>query len=114
MGTGTRRRLCRKRAVRNPPTAPRGLYQTTVVVRAPRRLLLQFRSSFGAIISIRHVFACRTAGMQEAALDEIEFVTGATNTKWGAVRAQLGHPKPFALHYVEIGNEDWFEIGRAS
>ena len=47
--------------------------------------------------------------MQEAALDEIEFVTGATNTKWGAVRAQLGHPKPFALHYVEIGNEDWFD-----
>ena len=43
------------------------------------------------------------------ALDEIEFATGDTNTKWGAKRAQLGHPKPFPLHYVEIGNEDWFD-----
>ena len=45
----------------------------------------------------------------EDALDEIEFVTGDTTTKWGAVRASLGHPKPFPLHYVEIGNEDWFD-----
>jgi alpha-N-arabinofuranosidase len=43
------------------------------------------------------------------ALDEIEFVTGDTSTKWGAVRAKLGHPKPFPLRYVEIGNEDWFD-----
>lgn len=43
------------------------------------------------------------------ALDEIEFATGDTNTKWGAKRAALGHPKPFPLHYVEIGNEDWFD-----
>ena len=40
------------------------------------------------------------------ALDEIEFVSGSTDTKWGAVRAKLGHPQPFPLHYVEIGNED--------
>ena len=43
------------------------------------------------------------------ALDELEFVTGDTSTKWGAVRAKLGHPAPFPLHYVEIGNEDWFD-----
>lgn len=44
------------------------------------------------------------------ALDEIEFVTGdAHSTKWGAVRAKLGHPAPFPLTYVEIGNEDWFD-----
>ncbi len=43
------------------------------------------------------------------ALDEIEFVSGDVGTKWGAVRARLGHPKPFPLHYVEIGNEDWFD-----
>jgi len=44
------------------------------------------------------------------ALDEIEFVIGdATNTKWGAVRAKLGHPAPFPLTYVEIGNEDNFD-----
>ena len=45
----------------------------------------------------------------EDAMDEIEFVTGDTSTKWGAVRAKLGHPAPFPLHYVEIGNEDWFD-----
>ena len=43
------------------------------------------------------------------ALDEIEFVTGDATTKWGARRAQLGHPKPFPLRYIEIGNEDWFD-----
>jgi alpha-N-arabinofuranosidase len=43
------------------------------------------------------------------ALDEIEFVTGDTGTKWGAERAKNGHPAPFPLHYVEIGNEDWFD-----
>jgi len=43
------------------------------------------------------------------ALDEIEYVTGAPDTKWGAVRAANGHPAPFQLTYVEIGNEDWFD-----
>ncbi len=43
------------------------------------------------------------------AMDELEFVTGDTSTKWGAVRAKLGHPKPFPLTYVEVGNEDWFD-----
>jgi alpha-N-arabinofuranosidase len=43
------------------------------------------------------------------ALDEIEFATGDTSTKWGAVRAKLGHPQPFPVKYIEIGNEDWFD-----
>ena len=43
------------------------------------------------------------------ALDEIEYVTGGSNTKWGAERAKNGHPAPFALRYVEIGNEDQFD-----
>ena len=43
------------------------------------------------------------------ALDEIEYVMGGTDTKWGALRAKHGHPEPFPLHYVEIGNEDWFD-----
>ncbi len=43
------------------------------------------------------------------ALDEIEYVTGSTATKWGAVRASDGHPAPFPLEYVEIGNEDEFD-----
>jgi alpha-N-arabinofuranosidase len=47
------------------------------------------------------------------ALDEIEYVTGDTNTKWGAKRAKDGHPAPFPLHYVEIGNEDWFDKSKS-
>ena len=43
------------------------------------------------------------------ALDEIEYVTGDANTKWGAERVKDGHPAPFKLSYVEIGNEDWFD-----
>jgi alpha-N-arabinofuranosidase len=43
------------------------------------------------------------------ALDEIEYVTGSTSTKWGAERAKNGHPEPFKLTYVEIGNEEWFD-----
>jgi alpha-N-arabinofuranosidase len=43
------------------------------------------------------------------ALDEIEYVTGGSDTKWGAERAKDGHPAPFKLTYVEIGNEDNFD-----
>ncbi len=43
------------------------------------------------------------------ALEEIQYVTGSTSTKWGAVRARDGHPAPFQLKYVEIGNEDFFD-----
>jgi len=43
------------------------------------------------------------------ALDEIEYVIGDTTTYWGAKRARDGHPKPFKLQYLEIGNEDWFD-----
>jgi alpha-N-arabinofuranosidase len=45
----------------------------------------------------------------QSALDEVEYVTGDTSTKWGAERAKDGHPVPFPLHYIEIGNEDWFD-----
>lgn len=43
------------------------------------------------------------------ALDEIEYITGDVNTYWGAKRAADGHPAPFKLTYIEIGNEDWFD-----
>jgi alpha-N-arabinofuranosidase len=43
------------------------------------------------------------------ALDEIEYVTGDASTKWGTERVKDGHPAPFPLTYVEIGNEDWFD-----
>jgi alpha-N-arabinofuranosidase len=43
------------------------------------------------------------------ALDEIEYVSGPATSKWGAMRAKAGHPAPFKLTYVEVGNEDWFD-----
>ena len=43
------------------------------------------------------------------ALDELEYVTGGPDTKWGAERLKDGHPAPFKLTYVEVGNEDWFD-----
>ncbi len=43
------------------------------------------------------------------ALEEIEYATGDSSTQWGATRAKDGHPEPFQLHYIEIGNEDWFD-----
>ena len=49
----------------------------------------------------------------QEALEEIEYVTGDTHTTWGARRAQDGHPAPFRLRYVEIGNEDWFDKSKS-
>ena len=43
------------------------------------------------------------------ALEEIEYVTGGEDTKWGSIRARDGHPAPFPLRYVEVGNEDNFD-----
>jgi alpha-N-arabinofuranosidase len=45
----------------------------------------------------------------QSALDEVEYVAGDVSTKWGAERAKDGHPAPFPLHYIEIGNEDEFD-----
>ena len=40
------------------------------------------------------------------ALDAIEYANGAATSEWGAVRTKNGHPKPFNLKYLEIGNEN--------
>jgi alpha-N-arabinofuranosidase len=40
-------------------------------------------------------------------LDLIEFANGATTTKWGKLRADMGHPAPFNLKMVGVGNEQW-------
>ncbi|KVI11292.1 Alpha-L-arabinofuranosidase, C-terminal [Cynara cardunculus var. scolymus] len=42
----------------------------------------------------------------QEALDGIEFARGDPNSTWGSVRAAMGHPEPFTLKYVAIGNED--------
>lgn len=40
-------------------------------------------------------------------MDAIEYAIGDVTTEWGAKRAEQGHPEPFPLQYVEIGNENW-------
>lgn len=44
------------------------------------------------------------------ALDLIEFANGDTTTTWGSLRARMGHPKPFGLKQIGIGNEQWGEL----
>ena len=41
------------------------------------------------------------------AIDLIEFANGDTTTVWGGLRARMGHPAPFNLKYIGIGNEQW-------
>jgi alpha-N-arabinofuranosidase len=41
------------------------------------------------------------------ALDLVEFANGAVSTKWGKLRSDMGHPKPFNLKLLGVGNENW-------
>lgn len=41
------------------------------------------------------------------ALDLIEFANGPVTSKWGALRAEMGHPAPFNMKYLGVGNEQW-------
>jgi len=41
------------------------------------------------------------------ALDLIEFANGSVDTPWGRIRSEMGHPKPFNLKYIGVGNEQW-------
>ena len=41
------------------------------------------------------------------ALDLIEFANGDTTTTWGKLRAEMGHPAPFNMKFIGIGNEQW-------
>ena len=43
------------------------------------------------------------------ALDEIQYATGSVDTPWGRKRAEDGHPAPFHVGYVEVGNEDFLD-----
>ncbi len=45
----------------------------------------------------------------QEALEEIEYISGPADSTWGKRRAADGFVEPFPLHYVEIGNEDWFD-----
>jgi len=49
---------------------------------------------------------CDMGSYVQDILDLVEWANGDVKTKWGKVRAEAGHPKPFNLTYVGIGNED--------
>ena len=39
-------------------------------------------------------------------LNALEYALGSSQTHWGSLRAKMGHPEPFSLKYLEIGNEN--------
>lgn len=41
------------------------------------------------------------------ALDLIEFANGPATSKWGKLRAEMGHPEPFKMKFIGVGNEQW-------
>ncbi len=43
------------------------------------------------------------------ALNLIEFANGSTSSKWGKIRADMGHPEPFNVKYIGVGNEQFTE-----
>lgn len=53
---------------------------------------------------------CAVADLEpfvQDALDLIEFANGSTDTEWGKLRAEMGHPEPFNLKFLGVGNEQW-------
>ena len=54
-----------------------------------------------------HVAVCDLGDYIQDALDLIEFANGSTDTEWGKLRAEMGHPEPFNMKYIGIGNEQW-------
>ena len=54
-----------------------------------------------------HVKVCDLGSYIQDALDLIEFANGDVNTTWGKLRTEMGHPEPFNLKFIAIGNEQW-------
>ncbi|MBR4845436.1 MAG: alpha-L-arabinofuranosidase, partial [Bacteroidaceae bacterium] len=53
---------------------------------------------------------CAVADLEpfvQDALDLVEFANGSIDTEWGKLRAEMGHPEPFNLKFLGIGNEQW-------
>lgn len=63
---------------------------------------VQFASAMGYEIS----FAVNIDDDPQVMAEMVEYFNGDTSTKWGAQRAKDGHPKPYGIKYIEIGNEE--------
>lgn len=68
-------------------------------------VLCQAREAREAPLTIQE-----TQAYAQDILDLIEFATGDATTTWGALRAEMGHPEPFELNYIAIGNENWGSV----
>ncbi|MDE3066693.1 MAG: DUF1080 domain-containing protein [Verrucomicrobiota bacterium] len=65
-----------------------------------------FGINCGMALNGRVVPSSRMGQWIQDALDAIQYANGPTNSVWGSLRAQAGHPAPFHLKYMEIGNEN--------
>lgn len=54
-----------------------------------------------------HVHLDQLQPFIDDALDLIEFANGPADSTWGKIRAEMGHPAPFNLKFIGIGNEQW-------
>ena len=43
-------------------------------------------------------------------LDLIEFANGSADSQWGKIRAEMGHPEPFNMKFIGVGNEQWDDL----
>lgn len=63
----------------------------------------------GISCQFRHREVCELGDMQmwiDDAIDLVEFANGDVTTEWGKVRAEMGHPEPFNMEYICLGNEE--------
>jgi GH43 family beta-xylosidase/alpha-L-arabinofuranosidase len=65
----------------------------------------------GAPRGQQHIPMGEMAAYIQEVLDLIEWANGPATSKWGAVRAAAGHPEPFHLEYLGVGNEDQITPG---
>ena len=65
-----------------------------------------FDINCGIALGDKDVPLSRMGQWIQDALDAIQYANGPTNSVWGALRAQAGHPASFHLKYMEIGNEN--------
>ena len=68
-------------------------------------LLCQAREPFEAPMDAETL-----AAWTQDVLDLLEFALGGRETVWGALRCEMGHPDPFDLRYLAIGNENWADV----
>ena len=69
-------------------------------------LACQFQNPDPTIPGVHVALDDLDSSIQDA-LDLVEFANGPVDSKWGKVRADMGHPEPFNLKYLAVGNEQW-------